>query len=104
MKDLKTNKDRLKAIEDTVSIINELEKNPSPILKPVIVKFNNKLDYLNSRHGWLFNFMGGGWNSMWAYTEEEAIQEALKKYNDVNINTFRLKTDSEEESLLSLFY
>jgi len=52
----------------------------------------------------IFNFYGGGWNSLYAYTEEEAIQEALKKYNEVDINSFRLKTDSEEEYLLSLFY
>ena len=61
---------------------------------------------------YLFNFIGGGWNSEMAYYEEEAIQQALFKYGNpatqeslrVDIHTFRLSTPSDYKQQLSSFY
>ena len=61
---------------------------------------------------YLFNFIGGGWNSEWAYYEEEAIEQALFKYGHpdtqeslrVDINTFRVFTPSDYKQQLSSFY
>ena len=61
---------------------------------------------------YLFNFIGGGWNSEWAYYEEEAIEQALFKYGHpdtqeslrVDINSFRISTPSDYKQQLSLFY
>ena len=61
---------------------------------------------------YLFNFIGGGWNSELAYYEEEAIEQALLKYGNpntqeilrVDINTFRVSTPSDYNAQLSSFY
>ena len=61
---------------------------------------------------YLFNFIGGGWNSEMAYYEEEAIEQALFKYGNpetqeslrVDINTFRVSTPSDYKQQLSSFY
>ena len=61
---------------------------------------------------YLFNFIGGGWNSEMAYYEEEAIEQALFKYGHpdtqeslrVDINSFRISTPSDYKQQLSLFY
>ena len=61
---------------------------------------------------YLFNFIGGGWNSELAYYEEEAIEQALFKYGHpdtqeslrVDINSFRISTPSDYKQQLSSFY
>ena len=61
---------------------------------------------------YLFNFIGGGWNSEWAYYEEEAIQQAITQYGNpetqeslrVDINSFRISTPSDYAQQLSSFY
>ena len=61
---------------------------------------------------YLFNFIGGGWNSEMAYYEEEAIQQAITQYGNpetqeslrVDINSFRISTPSDYKQQLSSFY
>lgn len=60
----------------------------------------------------LFNFKGGGWNSEVAYTEEEAIEQAITKYGHpdtqemlkIDITTFRVSTSADHKNLMSMFY
>ena len=61
----------------------------------------------------LFNFIGGGWNSEWAFTPEEAIAQAITRFGDprlasttcrVDIASFRKSTPADRDNLLSLFY
>lgn len=68
---------------------------------------------LATRIEFLFNFIGGGWNSEYAYTEEEAIEQAIKKYGSptdnntvskINITTFRTSTPADYNNLISMFY
>jgi hypothetical protein len=64
------------------------------------------------RYEFLFNFKGGGWNSEWAYTMEEAKALAAEKYNgpeytgtcDPDYNTFRVSTPADHQNLMSMFY
>lgn len=58
---------------------------------------------------YLFNFVGGGWNSVWAKTKRGAIAQALKKYKGdnvcvVDVNSFRLCSEGDYRNLMSLFY
>ena len=61
---------------------------------------------------YLFNFIGGGWNSEMAYYEEEAIEQAIFKYGHpntqeslrVDVSTFRVSTPSDYNAQLSSFY
>ena len=57
----------------------------------------------------LFNFKGGGWNSVYALYKEEAIEKAQKEYEysetlEVNPNTFRVSTPTDYKACLSTFY
>jgi len=66
-----------------------------------------------TRVEFLFNFIGGGWNSEWAFTPEEAIAQAIFRFGDprlesttcrVDIASFRESTPADHNNLLSSFY
>jgi len=58
---------------------------------------------------YLFGFVGGGWNSIDAKTKRGAIKAASEKYSDspnlqVDPNSFRIRTEADEQALLALFW
>ena len=67
---------------------------------------------LATKWEFLFNFIGGGWNSEIAFTEEDAIEQALFKYGHpdtqtslrVDVRSFRVSTPSDYNAQLSSFY
>jgi predicted HNH restriction endonuclease len=87
---------------DLVAIIQETEAE--------LAKIKNLKD---NKRQYLFNFKSGGWNSEFAFTEEEALQQAIEKYGQPNDSSkvlnidersFRVSTPTEYQSLLSSFY
>jgi hypothetical protein len=66
----------------------------------------------DKRYEFLFNFKGGGWNSEWAFTIEEAKELAKVKYETPeytgtcvpDYNTFRVSTPADHQNLMSMFY
>jgi predicted HNH restriction endonuclease len=87
---------------DLVAIIQETEAE--------LAKIKNLKD---NKRQYLFNFKSGGWNSEFAFTEEEALQQAIEKYGQPNNSSkvlnidersFRVSTPTEYQSLLSSFY
>ena len=67
---------------------------------------------LATKWEFLFNFIGGGWNSEIAFTEEDAIEQSLFKYGHpdtqtslrVDVRSFRVSTPSDYNAQLSSFY
>ena len=67
---------------------------------------------LATKWEFLFNFIGGGWNSEVAFTKEDAIEQALFKYGHpdtqsslrVDVSSFRVSTPSDYNAQLSSFY
>ena len=66
---------------------------------------------MSERKQYIFTFEGGGWNSVYATSEEKAIKAAMDEYKDSpSLNpirsSFLLKEDNEDvyDNLLSLFY
>ena len=67
---------------------------------------------LATKWEFLFNFIGGGWNSEVAFTKEDAIEQAIFKYGHpdtqehlrVDITTFRVSTPEDYKAQLSSFY
>jgi hypothetical protein len=58
---------------------------------------------------YLFNFVGGGWNSEFAKTRRGAIAQARKRYKGDSIcvvdeKSFRLSTPADYRACMSLFY
>lgn len=87
---------------DLVAIIQETEAE--------LAKIKNLKD---NKRQYLFNFKSGGWNSEFAFTEEEALQQAIEKYgqpNDsskvlnIDARSFRVSTPTDYQSLMSSFY
>ena len=67
---------------------------------------------LATKWEFLFNFIGGGWNSEVAFTKEDAIEQALFNYGHpdtqtslrVDVGSFRVSTPSDYKAQLSSFY
>jgi hypothetical protein len=63
---------------------------------------------LTTKREYLYNFIGGGWNSEYAHTQELAIKQANERWSDGNhqpdLNSFRVSTPADYQNLLSLFY
>ena len=57
---------------------------------------------------YLFNFVGGGWNSVFAKTLKGAISEAKERFKDskcvIDEKTFRISTPADYKANMSLFY
>jgi len=105
MKALETRKERTKALKLVTAQINELEKSKLAAIKVLVVELKERQSVLSKNHQWLFNFVGGGWNSSFGMDKEEAIKAAVKEYGKgVDTKSFRISTESEERALLSLFY
>lgn len=85
-------------------ISNIFKETQSEILKIRAIK-DQRLEFL-------FNFKGGGWNSEWAFYEEQAIRQAIKKYEGpgkintclIDTKSFRVSTLVDHDALLSNFY
>lgn len=61
---------------------------------------------------YLYNFVGGGWNSVFATTKRGAIKAAKSRWVSepitsqlvVDEKSFRVSTPSDYQALMSLFY
>jgi hypothetical protein len=57
---------------------------------------------------WTFYFIGGGWNTEWAYTKAQAKKQAKKRFDSPNLqvdmDSFHIASEEETKHLLSLFY
>ena len=71
-------------------------------------------DLKDKKREYLFNFTSGGWNSEYAFTEEQAIEQAIENYGqpsadgsgilDVDVKSFRVSTPSDYQALMSMFH
>jgi hypothetical protein len=60
---------------------------------------------LSEKQEWYFNFVGGGYNSVWAITIEQAKEKAEAEYpgRDIDPKSFRVPSTEEKKNLSSLF-
>lgn len=112
-----TNAERKKLISRVAELnfrivsLQSLENNS--VIEDIIKEYNNEIARLNKsiheRREYLYNFIGGGWNSEWSYTVEEAIEQAQNRWAAdspklrVDVDSFRVSTPSDYSSLLSMF-
>ena len=83
-----------------------------PIINETVAEIAAIEKQLATKWEFLFNFIGGGWNSEIAFTEEDAIEQALFKYGHpdtqsslrVDVSSFRVSTPSDYNAQLSSFY
>jgi len=108
------------ALENASNIVHHTDMLP---IQMMVDEKRAQLAYLLSNKQWNFNFEGGGWNSVYAPTEYEAIKKACAEYDDpavryhspengggaiqtmkVNKKSFRIATEADTANLLSMFY
>jgi hypothetical protein len=117
MKVLDTKLSRQKAINTITSQIECLNEAITTIpyakgLNPLRVIVEEKQDILgelNKTHEFTYNFIGGGWNTEYAHTKEEAIEKAIARWGDspkskIDTKSFRISTEGEMKMLLMSFY
>ena len=83
-----------------------------PIINETVAEIAAIEKQLATKWEFLFNFIGGGWNSEIAFTEEDAIEQALFNYGHpdtqehlrVDVSSFRVSTPSDYNAQLSSFY
>jgi hypothetical protein len=113
-------KQRLEVLELRLDGINALTENMSDkggveiasILDETRAEIASIAKTLATRWEFLFNFIGGGWNSEIAFTKEEAIEQALFKYGHpntqtslrVDVTSFRVSTPTDYNNQMSTFY
>ena len=88
----------------------------TPILQDIITEYMAEVDRIHAettvKREFLFNFKSGGWNSEYAFTQEQAIEQAIEKYEGpgnffpslIDTKTFRVSTPADYSNLLSLFH
>ena len=114
-------KQRLELLESRMEGISALTDNGCPIemdniMQPIIKETKADIAalqiHLATKWEFLFNFIGGGWNSEVAFTKEDAIEQALFNYGHpdtqehlrVDTSTFRVSTPEDYKNQLSSFY
>jgi len=113
-------KQRLWNLELRLNGINALTENMSDkggaeiasILEETAAEIASIEKQLATKWEFLFNFIGGGWNSEVAFTEEDAIDQALFKYGHpntqtslrVDVDSFRVSTPTDYKNQMSTFY
>ena len=113
-------KQRLWNLELRLNGINALTENMSDkggaeiasILEETAAEIASIEKTLATKWEFLFNFIGGGWNSEIAFTKEDAIEQALFKYGHpntqpslrVDVDSFRVSTPTDYKNQMSTFY
>jgi len=113
-------KQRLVALSSRLNAIETLTENMSDkggieianIINETVAEIVSLERTLATSLEFLFNFIGGGWNSEVAYTKEDAIEQAIFKYGHpdtqmhlrVDTSTFRVSTPTDYNNQLSSFY
>ena len=90
----------------------QLRYTLQPIINETVAEIAAIEKQLATKWEFLFNFIGGGWNSEIAFTEEDAIEQALFNYGHpdtqsslrVDVSSFRVSTPSDYNAQLSSFY
>jgi len=114
----KTLETALQTVKSQQKLIKELQKKHElltslsgsvealEVVADVTKGIREAITYLEKRKEWNFNWIGGGWNSEYAHTREEAYNQALDITDTLvpDLDTFRVATEADTKSLLSLFY
>ena len=110
--DLLNREDSLIALLATASMGAIMFTEISNIFKETQSELLQLKDLKDNKIEFLFNFKSGGWNSEWAFYEEQAIRQAIEKYEGpgkinpclIDTKSFRVSTPVDHNALLSNFY
>jgi hypothetical protein len=103
--------------EKVTERINALEyvKDPNPVpvhlhdevILDMLKEYKDRLDYLRSSKEFMVNFEGGGWNTCYGITKEDAFDNAVLEYGasvHTQVRSVSLATSEGIKAAMSLFY
>ena len=106
--------DRKELLETRIFSLKDVNADPmaKEAIRSVIEESRSEIskidEALTTKREYLYNFVGGGWNSEYAHTRELAIKQANERWSDGKHQpdpaTFRVSTPADYQNLLSLFY
>jgi hypothetical protein len=72
----------------------------------MLQEYTEKLDDLTTSKEYMINFEGGGWNTTYAISDENALKHAKKKYDGehTKVKSVRLATKSGIDAAMRSFY
>ena len=89
---------------DTYTVITGLINN----IEDKQIAAANRVVKIIPNKQWMFNFVTGGWNTVFAKTKRGAIAQAYKEYKTSSLipnpKTFIVATDAAMKTALSSFY
>lgn len=100
--------EKLSALEQEIQVFGS--EAPNAAAKAVFETYHTKATKLkvalNQRVEWVFTFVGGGWNTEWALTKEEAIEQAKAEgyQGEINWESFHVSSEDEMQNLLRSFW
>jgi len=103
---------RIDTLQFILSNVEGYEENDiHSIIKETELELYKLKGLKDNKREYLFNFKSGGWNSEYAFTEEQAIEQAIEKYGNpetqitlqIDTTSFRVSTPTDYQNLLSLF-
>ena len=103
--------DRRNTLYARIDVLSTLDSNPTiQAIKLEYAEEMTQLDkVINEKREYMYNFVGGGWNTEYARTVEEAIAQAQERWGDdtklqIDTKSFHVTNERELRSALSLFY
>jgi hypothetical protein len=96
--------------KDKVHVLKTLLETCTPLDRPVVKQMlseqQDMLDYLTSNKEYMVYFHGGGYNTIYALDEEQALEKAKAKYNDLHtkVDNVREATAQIKKAVSGLFY
>jgi transcription initiation factor IIE alpha subunit len=104
-------KDRSQELTNRYIALTAMDSNP--VIDAIIREYTEEVKQLetviHSKREYMYNFVDGGWNTEYAYTMEEAIEQAKARWVNspnlqVNPKTFRVTNERELRSAMAMFY
>ena len=109
-----TNEEKIKLEQRASTLTTRFEAlmvmEQTPIIQDIIAEYMAEVDRIHAettvKREYLYNFKSGGWNSEYALTTEQAIEQAKARFADMDIDekSFRASTPADYQNCLSLFY
>ena len=109
-----TNEEKIKLEQRASTLTTRFEAlmvmEQTPIIQDIIAEYMAEVDRIHAqttvKREYLYNFKTGGWNSEYALTTEQAIEQAKARFADMDIDekSFRASTPADYQNCLSLFY
>ena len=105
--------DRRNTLYARIDVLSAFEPLGNQTIVAIKLEYAEELTRLDNliseKREYIYNFVGGGWNSEYALTVEDAIAQAQARWGDdkrlqVDTKSFRVSTPESMRAALSLFY